>query len=363
MKSICLVIAFSSLFLVACGSSESSKEAPNAATAEQHHAEQNDWTYPTTNLPEDLRLVTQDMGALKVQVGKFVYESPKATRPWSGWWVPLKDSSLYNTPNAPLRKYDALSVFALGGNGARTSERFKSRSEATDILSWEGLCDAWSLASVYEKEPKDFLMVDNVCLTPGDQKTLLTVAYKDNAPHLKNNYYGQLNKKGPNTIFNDIYPDQFHRFIQVELGARKSPFLMDFEASEPIWTVPVYKAEITIMQNAENPNVLDVELYLTSPEFQLNAEQKKLNDLGQLGTLFTKRRYTYSLHGEWQGSDFVVSKGLWTQTSIMNHPDYVISLPPNAGAFPQGNDENKVDYFTLKSIFAKGKVVESCVSK
>ena len=138
---------------------------------------------------------------------------------------------------------------------------------------------------------------------------------------------------------------------------------MDFEAGEPIWTVPVYRAEIIVMQNAENPNVLDVELYLRSPEFQLNAEQKKLYDIGQLKNPFTTRGYSYSLYGEWQGKDFIVSNGVWTKTSVMNHPDYVISLPPNAGAFPQGNDENKVDYFTLKSIFAKGKVVQSCGDK
>ena len=86
------------------------------------------------------------------------------------------------------------------------------------------------------------------------------------------------NKKGPEAIYSDIYPHELHRFIQIELGARKSPFLMDYDPSEAIWTVPVFRAEFNVMQAADNPNRLDVELYLNFPAFQFSAEEKKLND-------------------------------------------------------------------------------------
>ncbi len=361
MKKIISIILVCALIGIGCSQGTSNKDAE--ATPAAAASESDDRDYPTKNLSEDQKLVTHVMGLLKVQTGKFIYESPKASRPWAGWWIPLKDNNLFTGSNSPLRKYDLLSAIVTGGNSGKVSEKFKMKSEALEILPWEGLCDAWSLASVYEKEPKDFLLVNNICLTPGDQKALLTIAYKDNATDLKNNYFGQLNKKGPGIVFSDIYPDQLHRFIQVELGSRKSPFLMDFDAGEPVWTVPVYRAELNIMQAEDNPGRLNVELYLLFPAFQLNAEEKKLNDIGKLSSPPNKIKYTYSLYGEWQGSDFVVSKGRWTESSTMHHPDYVISLPPNTGALPQGNDETKVDYFTLKKIFSRGTIVESCFNK
>ncbi len=355
-KIIPIFFILSALMLSACAKDSSSKESPAQPAPE--HATIENWNYPTTQLPENLKLVTQSMGVLRVQVGKFVYESPKESRPWSGWWFPMKDGSLYLNNNSPLRKYDILAN-ALTGSPSKVGDKFKTKSEATDLLPWEGLCDAWSLASVYEVEPTENLMVNNICLTPGDQKALLTIAYKDSAGHLKNNYFGQLNSKGPQSIYNDIYPDQLHRFIQVELSRRKSPFLMDFDAGESIWTVPVYKAELSISVSADNKDQLNVELFLTSPEFQLNPEQKKLNDIGRLGYLFTKRKYTYSLFGSWQGNEFVVNKGVWTGSSAVNHPDYVISLPAQMGAHEE-NDPSKVSYKTLMDIFSNATVVESC---
>lgn len=368
MKRIISILCISSaaLFLASCGQDSSSSSDKDASISDRESQQQlrvgepNKWNYPTSQLPENLRLVTQSMGELRVQVGKSTYEIPKDVRPWSGWWFPKKETTLYMDANAPLKKYDQLAK-AITGQPSSVSDKFKAKGESTETLSWEGLCDAWSLASVYENEPKSYVVVDNVCLTPGDQKALLTLAYKDNGGHLKNNYFGQLNTKGPQTIYNDIYPDQLHRFIQVELAQRKSPFLMDFEAGESIWTVPVYKAELTITKNPENSERLDVELFLTSPEFQLNEEQKQLNETGELGYLFTKRKYTYSLYGSWQGNEFVVVRGFWTGSSENNHPDYVISLPSSGmDKAPELNDPTKVSYETLRKIFSKAKIVDFC---
>ncbi len=357
MKQVILYfLIFVSFLIQAC--SQRAPTAENQTEEVQRNSphnnnESDNWNYPVSRIPTELRLVTTERGSLRIQLGKFSYESPKEKRPWSGWWFPAKENNLFSTASSAVSKYDRLV------SSSQVVAKLKSKTQGIDALPWEGLCDAWSLASVYEEEPREFLMVNQVCLTPGDQKALLTLAYKDSGANLKNNYYGQLNKKGPQSIYNDIYPDQLHRFIQTELDQRKSPFLMDFDAGESIWTVPVYKAEFEIKKNPEDDHRVDVELLLTSPEFQLNDEQKKLNNIGQLGTIFTKRTYTYSLYGNWDGNFFIVNRGQWTGSSELNHPDYVISLPARK-SFDDGNDPTKVNYFSLVELFKKATVVENC---
>ncbi len=355
MKQVILYfLIFVNFFTQACSQrAPAENQAEEVQKSSPNNNESDNWNYPVSKIPAELRLVTTERGPLQIQLGKFSYESPKEKRPWSGWWFPAKENNSFASASSAVSKYDRLV------SSSQVSAKLKGKHQNVEALPWEGLCDAWSLASVYEEEPREFLMINQVCLTPGDQKALLTLAYKDTGASLKNTYYGQLNKKGPQSIYNDIYPDQLHKFIQTELDQRKSPFLMDFDAGESIWTVPVYKAEFEIKKNAEDEHRVDVELLLTSPEFQLNDEQKKLNNLGQLGTIFTKRKYTYSLYGNWDRDTFLVTRGQWTESSEINHPDYVISLPARKN-FDDAIDPEKVNYFSLVEIFKKATVVENC---
>jgi hypothetical protein len=316
------------------------------------------WKYPIVQLPENLRLATTKFGLLKVSEGSFKYSVPKNKRPWSSWWQPLRDRSLFEGQQAPLVKFDRIQQ-ALG-KSSTVAARFVQRAMG-EAATWEGLCDSWALASIFEYEPSKFLKVGNTCLTPGDQKALLAVAYKDSGTDLKNNYFGQMNRNSNQDIYSDIYPDQLHSLLQHELRDRGSSIIIDTDPGVEVWNTPVYEAEFQIKKLSEDS--VSVTLLLSSPEYQLNEEQKAQDKIGSLGNLFTKRNYTYVLYGTWLGNVFQVGGGEWTGTSEKNHPDYAIALPSNNQMMiekSQSLNNEQLRYTDLVQVIRSGSPVQSC---
>lgn len=317
------------------------------------------WKYPVDNLPSNMRLASATLGALKVQEGPQTYALPAESKPWSSWWYPTKEQLLFEGANSPLQKFDRLRTQILKKE-SRVAAKAKSRW-SPHLTSWEGLCDAWALASIYEFEPRQSLKIGDTCLTPGDQRALLISSYKAQGGDLKNNFFGQLNRNGPNDIFADIYPDQLHRIILSQLRDRKSPFLMDSDAGAEVWTVPVYEASV-IVKRTEAPDTVNVELILTYPEFQFTPEDRLAGETKSFGNLFVKRQYKYNLYGAWNGNDFEVTGGEWTGVSENSHPDYAIILPQATDVLqkPLENSAEVVTYTDLVDLLGRGQPVSSC---
>lgn len=323
---------------------------------------QRGWKYPIEQLPENMRLATTTLGPLVVKEGQFKHSVPENLKPWASWWYPSKEKTLFDGAKSPLKKFDQLRKTLLNKNSttaATTQERWSSSA-----VAWEGLCDSWSLASVYEYEPITHLRIGDTCLTPGDQRALLISSYKAQGGDLKNNFFGQLNRNGANDIFADIYPDQLHLVVQKQLAERQSAFLIDTDPGVEVWTVPIYQAEITVQRVANSADTVSVTLMLTYPEFQYTEQDRLAFDSKSYGPQFVKRQYTYNLYGTWVGDEFKVDGGEWTGTSERNHPDYAIVLPQKnsvmMAAKPEFQGPQFVEYSDLMNLLNQGQPVSNC---
>lgn len=344
-----------------CAQSSSDSSNPLAFNS-SNFAWQRNWKYPVDQLPENMRLATSTLGALSVREGSFRYSVPSHLRPWASWWYPSKEKILFEGSDSPLQKFDRLRTSVLS-KPSRTAQVQRDKWKSTS-LAWEGLCDSWSLASVYEYEPTGALQIGDTCLTPGDQRALLISAYKAQGGDLKNNFFGQLNRNGSNDIFADLYPDQLHLVILRQLAERKSAFLIDTDPGVQVWTVPVYDAEMTIVKVANSADTVSVKLMLTYPEFQYSEQDRQSFETKAFGLLFVKREYTYNLYGAWVGEDFKVDGGEWTGGSDKNHPDYAIVLPKTSTLLsnpkPEMSGPEVVDYNDLRKLLNQGVPVSQC---
>lgn len=260
--------------------------------------------------------ITNEFGALVVSEGEFTYEA--STKPWSSWWFPSIDRFLFDRSDvdAPLIKYD---------NYVERKHNIKARSaefEENELFNpsqapWAGLCHAWAVASVLHREPDRIIQKQNLTFDVADQKALLLKSY-ESVGNLK--IYGDRYDGQHNDNFDDIYPDQFHRFAQIHLLDQKKPFIMDYDPSYPVWTVPVYKIKFKVTRDSASSAQVKAWVTIASPFVKPNF----------IGTRGIVKTYTYNLYGEWKGSQFFVVDSEWTDLSIFDHPDYVIAYPKDA---------------------------------
>jgi hypothetical protein len=276
--------------------------------------------YPSRPTGGEFTAATDSFGPLLVQVGTF---SAKANiTPWSSWWYPRVDDSIFQGKNgqlSPLEKYDQYTLKTFGKSaGAVDYERTQLYDPHAE--TWAGLCDAWSFASVTLPEPKAPIVADGITFSVGDQKALLLKTF-ENVDPASITHYGQRNDGSWDSVYEDIYPDELHRFMLAWLFDKQQPFVMDEDAGVEIWNTPVYQAEIKIDADPSDKTVLHVNTSLVSAS-------SNVQDTNYVGTIPMIHVYTYDLHGFYlNNGDFLVDYGLWTNSSRWDHPDYVMTIP------------------------------------
>lgn len=257
-------------------------------------------------------------GKSEVTLGDFNVEAKQ--KPWSSWWYPSFDKLLFEDNDgtlSPLSKYD---TFAKKSFRKKTFARDFEEKNLYDPRSveWAGLCDAWSMAAIIEKEPKKSVTKNGIVFNVVDLKGLLLKTYEGSA---LTEVYGQRNNAQWDSVYEDLYPEQFHRFLQVELYEKKNAFIMDFDASIQVWNVPVFEAKMKITKDEQNSNVVHVKTFVSFPS-------QFIDDYNFTGTQKVMKSYTYDLYGSWnREGKFLVDYGLWTESSRWDHPDYVIAVP------------------------------------
>lgn len=277
--------------------------------------------------------VAQDLGPTVITVHDFPYKSPVAVanvQPWSSWWYPKKETTLFSVPQglSPLQKYDLVRKSRFPQ--AKSAADFEKANYNASALPWEGLCDAWALASLYSPEPTHSVHIAlpngrTVNFSSSDLKALLLKTYESTIDS-QLQYYGQkFTGDATSWIYPDLFPDQFHRFLEVQLFQNKQPFIMDHYAGVEVWNVPVFKANYVMDRVADNPNAVAVRAWIYSAESLLSLEKD------QVGTKVAVREYNYILEGKRNDLNaLVIESGYWTTgptgiNSRNDHPDYVYS--------------------------------------
>ena len=257
-------------------------------------------------------------------------------KPWSSWWYPHWQDTLFEEKNgelAPLEKYDA---FAFTVNRRTTAAAYE-RASVYDprAVTWSGLCDAWAIAAIMEPEPARALRHGQLVFRVGDLKALLLKTYENIEPLtiIGDRFNGEWDD-----VYADVSPHQLHRIIETELIGKRRAFIIDEDAGPEVWNEPAWKVTTRIQRVEGSPNVARVQtwLFLASPHVE---------DRDFVGTHDDSREYTYDLVGTWEGARFRVQSGKWTDRSQWDHPDYAIVLPERIkrGSFNPQIDTGLVD--------------------
>ena len=285
---------------------------------------------------------TQTYGPLYVKEGDL--EAYSVTHPWSSYWFPKKDPILFQPRNgqpAPLQKYDKY----LGSGQAAPYE--ESHWDPAGADTWDGLCDAWSAASVLEPEPSHGATVDGIKFSVLDLKALLIKSYEDAGSRKK--IFGQRYSREGRDDYQDILPDQFHRVVQAELVEHGRAIVIDKDPGLEVWNTPVSGIVATLTRDRVDRHVMHVEANIqgASPSF---------DDVSYVGTNDFWLQYTYDLFGNDQADGtFKVEYGAWTGKSVDYHPDFVVAFPDpdglrkNRRSFNPGIDTAKVDEILAKA--------------
>jgi hypothetical protein len=287
---------------------------------------------------ENLTAVTKEFGPTVINTQDFPFRSELAVSkviPWSSWWYPKKEDALFTDSNgrysSALTKYDRVRSKTFKEEGrsqsSDTAAAYEKRLYNPNAVSWEGLCDAWSLASISKPEPKRPVSIKNITFQVSDLKALLLKTYEAvDDTSLK--FYGQKFTGDANGwIYPDIFPDQFHRFLEIQLFQNRQPFIMDHDAGLEVWNTPVFKANYLMDRIPSNPNAVFVRTWLYT------AEPTQSQDREFVGTKETVREYNYVLVGtRMSDGSLLINSGYWVKgpdgvDSRRDHPDYLIYIP------------------------------------
>jgi len=269
--------------------------------------------------------ITRQLGPTVIDMTKLPYLSPmldSGKRPWSAWWFQKAQKEFTGGgTNAILAKYDR--VFGLTGK-PESAWAEEKRKEHESYATWEGLCDAWAMASLFYPEPKRPISVAGVSFTVNDLKGLVIKSF-ENTPDTDFTLHGEKFLGNADAwMFPDVFPEQLHRFIDVMLGEHRQAFLMDRDPGVEVWTVPVYRSNYRLERNPENPNSVKVKLWLFA------AGASPFDKRESVGTEEITYTYLYELIGDLSADKtrLTVTHGKWLQSGFIdsraNHPDYVL---------------------------------------
>ncbi len=254
-----------------------------------------------------------------VQPSKGFAETKVAeTIPWSGWWWPYTSGGLatgldYRGKPAPLEKYV---MFKDGVAASSLIQWYKDRYYDSEAPYWYGLCYAWAAAATFEPEPLYPSSVDNIVFRVGDKKGLLTLAHQQDLREHDS----------------CADPTVLHYWLLYYLGEMERAFVADLDAGEEIWSYPVYKYDMQVVDSGPNKLVEVVVYYaddLVEPDY--------------LGCKNRTERYEYELDCD---SDGIITGGRWLGSSIDVHPDsFTFVLAANCTC-------DQFDYQAIKDLAA-----------
>ncbi|MFK7826314.1 MAG: hypothetical protein AB8G05_19360 [Oligoflexales bacterium] len=298
---------------------------------------------------EEVNKVYKDFGDLYISEtinnsGKIISKEVRVKRPWSGYWLPFRDRSLYEGKNSPLGKMDQI-VRHLGYD----SSIAKTQKKTFGIYSadgWEGLCDAWALAAVSAPEPTKSRNVYGVNFSVADQKALSTFAHA-RYPYTQYGitYRGDADTDG---TLQDLKPEAFHRIVTKVIGKYKRALVVDETAGVEIWNKPLFSYRWRISQDP------DYEFAYLVKAFPLLVKQREDSSSTLTGVDDTLAPiYTYRLYVDKnvkKDGKFRVIAGQWLGKSRSYHPGNV-KYPVLNGSIGSHNEEFNKYLSVYKRIF------------
>jgi hypothetical protein len=224
-------------------------------------------------------------------------EGTAANCPWSGYWWQHKSGGL----TGPLTKYDAVV-------GSHASQWEKDTHLNGDLPDWFGYCHAWSASAVTEREPREIRTVGQTTFGIGDQKGLLAACHAQDVA----NTYGQRYQGNPGDDFQDIYPDELWKTLQMYLKQRRVPIVLDLEPGAEVWNYPVYQYRVDYQPSAEGDGWYEGAMTIVCADDNVEPDFVGMQPL--------TKNYTFRI--QFKDGAIVSGSGKWTGLSVTDHPDF-----------------------------------------
>ena len=238
--------------------------------------------------------------------------------PWSGYWFPKRDKTVFDGPNSPLGKLDQLLVKKGKAPGTVNWEKGHYDGNAAE---WEGACDAWAIASIKTKEPQTAFTFNDINFSVADLKALATKLFEGNKSKIYGRrYYGDYRSDGE---FQDIRPEAFHKIAQEIIGKNHEAMVIDTDPGPEVWAEPIYQMTFIVK---EDPEIKDAFLVTAWPRFVVyrNSSSDTLTN-PMMDT--SAKKYEYRLFIDRKRAndrgEFKVISGEWLNESLEFHPDFV----------------------------------------
>lgn len=334
-----------------------------------------DINIPSRQANPAFHAATTKFGSTVIDMSSLPYRSPildSGMQAWSSWWFPKRDND-FTTPKKEgelsiLEKFDLVNGIVKGASNSAFA--VDKKNDDARHADWEGLCDAWALASILypepvkattitilqrssvakptptpkprhsddddedhksnnkkktEPEPSKKPAEKQITFAPWELKGLVMRTFENVGEDQLDIYGEKFQATADAYTHPDLYPDQFHRLIEIYLGIRKQPILMDRDPGVEVWSVPIYKANFTMEAVPNYPNAVFVRMYLYT------AASTQTDDREHEGTIEVVRQYNYILSGDldYTGTKLTIKKGAWLKTasvdSRVNHPDFMFA--------------------------------------
>lgn len=256
-----------------------------------------------------------------------VWEDINVEGPWAGYWYPFRDTALYRSTSGdqvpPLVKLD--SVLTKAGKlapGASIAAAEEKRFNGAVTDGWEGLCDAWSMASVMMPEPKGPLTVKKVEFSVSDLKALYTYVHLT----YPKKTYGVVYRGDYETdgTFQDVRPEAFHRIVTKVLGEEHRAVFADHDPGILVWNKPLVGMRYKIEQHPKYDFAFNVTAYMRYIKHR-SLETDILT--GATGTTdYYAPTYKYVLYVDKKivkNGAYKVVAGQWVGGSEREHPDTI----------------------------------------
>lgn len=298
---------------------------------------------------QEVKKVFHDFGDLYInetidERGKIKSDQVIVPTPWSGYWYPFGDSALYDKENSPLVKFDQ--VMRKKNRESLAADHEKERNRGFHPDSWEGMCDAWSVASLMTKEPKEARSIEGVHFSIADLKALLTFSHMSFHKKVYGiQYRGDVDTDG---TYQDLKPEAFHQIVVSVLGQEKRGLVVDDDAGVQVWNKPMYRY---LWKIEKDPKISSAFLVKAYP-WMIRHRSKETEDITSSRDILAPN-YTYRLYvdkKDVRDNKFKVIAGEWTEGSYKDHPD-TVSYPLRNGSVNSHNAEFNKNIDLFKRIF------------
>jgi hypothetical protein len=282
-----------------------------------------------------------------------VYKVDDKALPWAAYWYPKRGQEIFEGDNSPMKKLD--DYFKKMNVTVRSQEWERSHYDSK-AAEWEGLCDAWAIASSLTIEPRESARLNGIDFTTSDLKAIAIKYFEGYAPKIYGRrYQGSASTDGQ---IQDLRPEAFHKIVEQVIGVQKKPLIIDEDPGPEIWSKPLFRMSFKYSRDPKYKNAIIVKAY----PWMIRQRSTVKNDLTSVATDLAAPLYEYRLFHDpipdAQGRLKVLA-GEWIGASVNFHPDMVY-LPGSPVNKNQGNEEVRKNHEEIRKLLIKvGMIVES----